>query len=252
MDCKTAQNLLDYARPHAVDLAAEDVRALEDHLTLCPDCNAQAKHERRIDEHLSRAMKAVEVPDRLRNHLLAQLKAERGDMYRRRISSGLRYVAAVAACLLLAALSVFGWSQYRFANRPQPDLDSFVAQVIDNQRQHPDRAEVEKEFQQQHGVATVLPAFEYRYLTTYGMAKFQGALVPKLVFNCDNNEENAHAYVYVLSEKQFKLNKLTTPFQASTGYGYMVEVLHTPNSPYAYVIVHTGETYDWLKLKPQS
>jgi len=219
MDCRTAQQLLEYARPHAVDLAAEDVRALEDHLTQCPDCNAQAKDERRIDEHLSRAMKAVEVPDRLRNHLLVKLKAERGDVYRRRISRGLRYVAAVAACFLFAALGLFGWAQYRFANRPEPDTDLFVAQVIDNQRQHPDRAEVEKEFLQQHGVATVLPAFEYRYLTAYGMAKFQGTLVPQLVFNCDNNEENGHAYVYVLSEKQFKLNKLTTASQVSTGYG---------------------------------
>jgi len=118
MDCKTSQFLLDYARPHAVDLAAEDLRALDDHLAQCPDCSAQAKNERRIDDHLARAMTAVEVPDRLRNHLLARLDAERGDWRRLRNSRIVRYATAVAACLLLAVAGAYGWSWYRNANRP--------------------------------------------------------------------------------------------------------------------------------------
>jgi hypothetical protein len=247
MDCKTAQLFLEFARPHANELAAEDVRALDDHLASCPDCGVLARNERRADEHLGRAMRAVEVPDRLREHLLARLEAERGDWYKRWAGHALRAAVAAAACLLLIVGGVYGWSQYRWLNRPVPDIGKHQSDIIANLVSPPERADVEQKFKKQ-GFVTVLPDFKYRYLKTYGIAEFQGASVPQLVFSLDGDDSvRENAIVYVLSDKQFKLAEMQRSVSSPSGYPYKVDVLHQPGGSFAYVIEYTGNGYDWLK-----
>jgi hypothetical protein len=246
MDCKTAQLLLEFARPRANELPADDAHALEDHLTQCPDCTALAQSERRLDEHLGRAMRAVEVPDQLRAHLMNRLDAERSDCYKRWAGHGLRVAAAAAACLLIVAGGVYGWSQYRYWNRPELDPGEVWKAVFGKTVSPPDRAEVEKSFKDV-GVQTVLPELNYRYLTAHGIATFQGVSVPQLVFNHDEDQGHNHAVVYVISDRQFKLQNLPANYQSPGGYQYKVSILHREGSAYAFVIVHTGETYDWLK-----
>jgi hypothetical protein len=247
MDCKTAQLFLEFTRPHANELAAEDVRALDDHLASCPDCGVMAQNERRVDEHLGKAMRAVEVPDRLREHLLARLEAERGDWYKRWAGHGVRVAVAAAACVLLIVGGVYGWTEYRWANRPVPNMPAFQREIMTGLVSPPDRADVEQTFKKQ-GIVTVLPDFKYRYLKTYGIAEFQGVMVPQLVFSLDaDNNMRENAIVYVLSEKQFKLAEMQTSLSSPSGYPSKVDVLHQPGGSFAYVIVYTGNEYDWLK-----
>jgi hypothetical protein len=245
MDCKTAQLFLEFARPQADELAAEDLRALDDHLASCPDCGAMANNERRIDDHLGRAMRAVEVPDRLREHLLLRLEAERGDWYKRWAGHGLRVAIAAAACLLLVVGGVYGYSQYRYWNRPALDADVIYKNTVQRQQLPLNRAEIEESFKDM-GRETVLPDLNYGYLTAHGIALFQGAKVPQLVFNRDEDGKHDHAIVSVVSDQQFKLKDLAANYQSPGGYKYNVSILHQPGAAFAYVIVYTGDSYDWL------
>jgi hypothetical protein len=247
MDCKTAQLFLEFTRPQTKELAAEDVRALDDHLASCPDCGLMALNERRVDDHLGKAMRAVEVPDRLREHLLARLEAERGDWYKRWAGHGVRVAVAAAACVLLIVGGVYGWSEYRWANRPVPNIPDFQHEIMTGLVSPADRAEVEQKFKTQ-GIVTVLPDFKYRYLKAHGIAEFQGVRVPQLVFSLDGDDSvRENAIVYVLSEKQFKLAEMQTSVSSPSGYPYKVDVMHQPGGSFAYVIVYTGNGYDWLK-----
>jgi hypothetical protein len=254
MDCRTAQLLMDFVRPQAHELADEDVRAFEDHVTACPDCGSMAASERRIDEHLGKAMRAVEVPDTLRNHLLNRLDAERNDWYKRWAGHGMRVAVAAAACLFLVIGGVYGYSQYRYLNRPEPKLDLVKTEIFEITVSPPDRSKVEKWFKEELGIATVLPDLKYRYLTTKGEGVFQGQKVPQLIFNLDDETitpaVHQNAVIYVLSEKHFNLSELATGEPSITGYPYNVSVLHQPGGSYAYIIVHTGNSRDWL-VNPQ-
>jgi hypothetical protein len=251
MDCKTAQILLEFAGPRRDELAAEDAHALEEHLGLCPDCGPMAVAERRVDEHLGKAMRAVDVPDRLRNHLLAKLDAERADWYRQRIFRYLKPVAAAAACALLFVGAWAGWSLYRYYERPTPDIATFERQVLQDSVSPPERPALEKEFKGK-GYVTVLPDFNYRYLKSRSIGEFQGVNVPQLVFHLDGDDTTRGeiAIVSVLSEKQFKLADVPSSDAASSGYPYKVAVQHQPGGSFAYVIVYTGKDYEWLKNKP--
>jgi hypothetical protein len=244
MDCKTAQLFLEFARPHANELAGEDAHALEDHLAQCPDCGSLARNERRLDDHLGKTMRAVEVPDQLRAHLLNRLDADRNDWYKRWAGHGLRTAVAAAACLLLMVGGIYGWSQYHYWNRPALDSEVVSDWVRERQQSPPDRAAVEKSFKK---MGVVLPDFNYNYLKAYSIADFHGASVPQLVFSIDG-DDNAHetAIVYVLSEKQFKLDHLTDADDTS----YKVAVQHQPGGPFAYVLVYSGKDCKWLNKSP--
>ena len=250
MDCRTAQLLIDFARPQARELPDEDLRAFEDHVAGCPDCSTMAANERRIDEHLGKAMRAVEVPDTLRSHLLNRLDAERNDWYKHWAGHGMRIAVAAAACLLLVVGGAWGYSQYRYANRPEPNLELVKTEIFEFAVSPPDRVKVEKWFKEEWGIATVLPDLKYKYLTTKGEGVFQGQKVPQMVFNLNDETKtpaiHENAVVYVLSDRHFKLSELATGEPSISGYAYNVSVLHQPGGSYAYIIVHTGNTLDWL------
>src|SRR5438094_788506 len=96
MDCRTARLLLDFARPIPAELEADASRDLEHHLAGCADCDSLARAERRLDEPLGRAMRAVPLPLGLRDRLLARLDAERGAWQRRWMFRSLAAAAALA------------------------------------------------------------------------------------------------------------------------------------------------------------
>ena len=89
MDCRTARQLLDFARPRRPELEAVELEELEAHLADCPDCGPLAQVERQMDNRLGQAMRAVAVPENLQGRLLARLESDRARQarqWRRRLA----------------------------------------------------------------------------------------------------------------------------------------------------------------------
>src|SRR5437899_263959 len=105
MDCRTARQLLDFARPRRPELDAAELEELEAHLADCPDCGPLAQAERQIDSRLGQAMRAVSVPEDLRNRLLTRLGSERTRQTRKRR----RWLAVPAAAAALLLVTWIGW-----------------------------------------------------------------------------------------------------------------------------------------------
>jgi hypothetical protein len=253
MDCKTARLLLEFARPpDCRELEPLDRGEVEAHLAGCPDCAAAARSRRHEDEQFGRAMRAVEVPDRLRARLLARLADERAANNKRRWKAAAIGALAAAAMLLLA---VGLWALYHQVALKPFNVEKFVAKVNEDGIIGRDRQSVEAKYREQ-GVEMSAPgAFDYAYLMHFGMAELQSRQVPCLIFLRDEDNDaanihiHAHAKVYVLSANEFNLKDLPAGYESEGGYRYKVEVQHEPGSRYAYVIVHTGESLDWLRTR---
>jgi hypothetical protein len=249
MDCNTARLLLDFDRPRAPELDAAESAALEDHLLRCRSCAALAGAERRADEALGRAMRAVEVPPGLKKMILDRAAAAREDAERRQFKRRLRALAAAAAVLLCVG-GIWYW-----INLPRDfDLPS-VRETVHQQEISPrDRDALVAEFKSQFGIDTVLPDdLNYALLTCTALGKVQGQTVPLLVFNRNENDKaNAHALVYVLSDRQFNLKGLAATDPDPQGYRHKVDVVVHPSGRYAYLIVYTGNDLRWLRKELQS
>jgi len=245
MDCKTARLLLDYHRPRRTELDPAEARALEDHLAACPDCDAAARAERRLDDQFGRAVRQVEVPPGLKARLLDRLAADRR---RRRLARTLRF-AAVAAALLLATWGGHAWLGSR---RTAVDLQALWNRIQERLVNPPaDGAAVQAAFRRM-GVDAVPPErFNYAYLAAYGLAEFQGDWVPQLVFVRNDPLSKVHAYaqVYILSARRFNLATLPGDFRPEEGYAVRVDVL--PGGEQAYVVVHTGDNLTWLEREDE-
>ena len=99
MDCSTARLFLDFNRPGGRRPRRFRRRGTRTSPGACTECNALARADRRLDHHLGRAMRAVELPAGLRDEILHRLEAERGDWYRRWFGYAARGVAAAAVLL---------------------------------------------------------------------------------------------------------------------------------------------------------
>lgn len=242
MDCKTARLMLEVAHPLATELDAGEAEALNHHLAECPDCGPLAHAERAFDERLGRLMRDVPVPDGLRSRVLRRLAADREAWYWRR----LRWGAGIAASIALLVFSAY-W--YRGQHLPTIDLEA-VGQ-IDREQRGRDAQEVVEDYRSR-GIKTAAPAaFNYRYLSFYGLADFQGKTVPQLMFIREDNP--AQARVYVLSDKLFDMKALQAQAAqppADSG-GYTVKVFWYPEQPqYAFVVVFTGGPEPWFVNEP--
>jgi hypothetical protein len=249
MDCKTARLLLPFAGPTPGELDPAEADALEAHLDSCPECSAGARAERRLDEHLGPAMRAVEVPDRLKALILAGLAEQRRDERRRRLGRKLRIAVPVAAALLMAVyLWAFG-SPFKGGVNLVEVCDQVNKQTIVSLE--PDA--VEAAFRRM-GVETKVPRqfasreINYAYLTPpYGLTELpgqQGQVVPQLIFV--RGDQRERVIVYILSARQFKLSSLANPPPSDPGYTYKLDVDYNPNAKYAYLVFYTGKNYDWL------
>ncbi len=178
MDCNTARLLLDYAGPGSHELDETEIRALEEHLTGCAECEQKAGSERRGDEAIGRAMRAVEVPDQLRTRILARLTEEGGRRRRRWPKYAVRSALAAAALLLLA----FGLWRLSAAPVRFP-AESIVRQANDWVIAPPDRKQVEEAFRAQ-GAYMIAPAdLNYSYVRFMFLNSVEGRLTPTLFFN---------------------------------------------------------------------
>jgi hypothetical protein len=241
MDCKTARLLLDYARPTSAELDPGETAALEGHLAGCADCDAAARAERHLDDHLGRAVRDVPLPDGFRHRLLGRLAAERRAWYRRQRRRVAPFAAAAAVLLGLGL-----WRFWPRPNLPLPYPEAMVEYVSDNnyarQRakdledwfhdKHPDRPmTAPREFEQR--------VLNYALLAYADLADFQGQRVPMLLFTSGNKQ----ARVYVLSTRQFNLDELKRDQPTMDSKGYTVAVRLCPDDPnLVYIFIYTGNS----------
>jgi hypothetical protein len=245
MDCKNARLLLDYSRPLGTDLDAGEAEALESHLADCPDCGSLAQDERRLDDYIGRAVRAVPVPENLRADLLRRLAAERDAWYRRWLLRSAGAVAAAAGIILLV------WGGLLVHQRFRP---SFEPSDISVDRSTSSPREVEEWFRTAHGVKTVAPSdnlLRYTWLTYYGLEDLQGQRVPMLLFTYNGHDSQARAQVYIVTDKQFSgLEELVNQPRKVTG-GYTVEVFRNQDvADVYYVAVYTdGSRHRFFKQR---
>lgn len=238
MDCKTARLLLDFARPQARELEAEEATALERHLDHCPACHSQARGERELDDCLGRAMRQVEVPAGLREQLLARMDSARGDWNRQRFAHAARLSAAAAAVLLV---SWFGWYWVREHWVASVDMQR-VADAISNDAMEDPRDGAERALKDL-GVETPLsPHLDYRLLISPpALAKLPGypnREVAMLVFGRNGRV----ARVYLIREKAIPEN---TAAATATG-SFKAELLPSEGEPYRFLVIHDGDNLNWL------
>jgi hypothetical protein len=252
MDCRTARLLLDYARPHAPELASDDAVALERHLAGCPDCADAAARDHRVDDCLGRAVRAVEVPVGLRQMICNRLDADRADWRRRVWGRVLRYAAAAA--VLVAA--VWGFLRWRQAQLPRIDPEDVGRDFVERRYSPFTREKVEELFRNRNVDYPLPRGLNYAYLTTYGLADLPGQQgqqlrqVPQLVFirhDDDPGGVHEHALVYILSRDEFEVVQRRLP-PPPDGYSYRVTSFEHPSKRYVYIVIYTGEKdYPWLK-----
>jgi hypothetical protein len=197
MDCNHARLLLLFSRT-ASELEAAEAEALAGHLEQCAQCGDLAGTQRQLDEAVSKAMRSVAVPADLSGRLLLRL-AHEGNVRRwRRVAAG----AALAAALLLAVgLTWFFW----LGAKTTPDYELVDAEISDKVRASPQTVE---QWFRDRGISMEAPRqFNYALLTSYDTAQFMNRRVPKLLFFYRGERDSAVAEVYVLSAKQFHLDK---------------------------------------------
>ncbi len=198
---------------------------LASHLADCPDCGTWAESERRIDEHIGHAMRAVAVPPMLSLHLMRRLGVERDAWYR----GWMVRAVGIAAGLLVAVW--LGWALW-WNHRPGVDLGG-IAQLVDVPLSSPEQ--VEDWFDYRLGVSmTAPPQFNYALLFDEGRAEFQGKLVPYLLFH-DPKKPEAIAKVYVLSARQFNLEEARKQTVPQGSRRNVTVLLHPTNSGVLYV-----------------
>jgi hypothetical protein len=233
MECKNARLLLDFACPHTDELTAEDARALEEHLAGCSHCAEVAQGQRRFDHHLGLAMRHVEVPDGLRDKILARVPPGRAASRRWLLHAG-RGVAAAAVLLLL----IWGGWQWGSARRPAPEV-SVIFDHVNHDLARPDRDGLTKAFERL-GVSTRLPNLDYAYLSSYGIEELPGMPgkgVPCLRFERGRQQ----ARIYVLSGEDFDLSDLPQRAWFDQGYDYKLHIRRSVSGRHAYLIFYTGD-----------
>jgi hypothetical protein len=238
MDCKNARLLLEFVHPGSAELDAAEAEALHQHLAECPDCAAQAREERRADEHLGRAMRDVPVPAGLRERLLKRLTVERDRWYRRWIVRGVAAVAAVAAL----------WVGYLVWFNQLPAVTTAEVRRIADSEKPVTRDRLVRAFTKEFGVAVNPPdRFNYNLLESYGLEVLEGRPVPCLLFYSGPDRATgagaAFAHVFVLSDRQFDLEQTMRNIgAASSGIRYQIDVTFSHDKDAIYLVFYTGDS----------
>jgi hypothetical protein len=242
MNCTNARLLLNFVRTGELDSAERE--NLDGHVAGCPECAALAQAESRLDDALETAMQRVPVPAGLKGKILGRLAQKRRPR-------PWPWAAAAAVVLVVA-----GWTGYRMLlGGPQEfETSKFVEEYVDlRSGLSPDA--LEARFSDELKIAMKAPReFNYSLLDTYDTAKIQDCLVPRLTFL--SRSENALAYVYVLSSKQFK-----PPADLSQKGGWLAEMIpasthnvqirrESIDADFFYVVVYTGASLDTFKVQP--
>ncbi len=243
MDCRTARLLLDFARPEARELEAEEAAELERHLDHCPDCHSQAHNERQLDDRLGKAMRQVEIPVDLREKVLARLESARGDWHRQRFAHIARWSVAAAALLMLSWSSWY-WVREHFI---APIDTQRVADAASSDATEDPRARTERALKEL-GVHTPLsPYLDYSLLACppalAELPGHPGRKVPMLVFA----RNGRLARVYLIAEKAIPKNAQ----EFAGGGSFKAELLPSEGEPYRFLVVHDGDNLNWLRPAEQ-
>jgi hypothetical protein len=245
MDCNNARLLLDFARPQAGEVDADDAHALAEHLSTCMECERTARAQRQLDGWLGQAMRQVEPPAGFKDQILSRLEVERGHRSRRQLAHGLRIAAAIA---FFALVGWWWWQRQGPAAVVQPD-QVWTAAAFANLTPE----QVEKDFRR-WGKPMVAPVdLNYAYLSSYHLAElpgYPGLTVPELIFDRSEPQLHYQARVFVLPAKQLPPDILNGPAYVSpSGARFKLEVLHQPDASFAYLVFHNGENLDWLRTE---
>jgi hypothetical protein len=245
MDCRTARLLLDFHRPRAGELPADEAADLERHLAGCPECDSAGRAERRLDEHIGRAVRDVPVPDGLREQLLARLKAERTAVFHRRLAWAARG-GAVAAALLIGT---FVWWHYA-QTPPRLDPETLLAEDFEKY-DSPTPEKVQDWFKARCNVAMIAPRkFDYGHLAEYEMTTLKGKPVPKLVFHRWDESNRTRARVFVLARERFDLSDLPKVGEEVETFGHKLTLDGPAESPDTrYLIIYEGAKLQALYTK---
>jgi hypothetical protein len=240
MDCRTARLLLEFTHPGGSELAGDpaEAAALETHLHICPDCDAVARTDRRVDAHIGQAMRAVPLPVGLRQRVKDRLARHRAVAWRR---WAFRAIGSAAA-LILVAVSWWVWAVVSV-----PALS--VAEIQEDafgrsQASGLDSEKVSAWFREKYHVTTEMPRqigegrLNYGLLVYFDLGYLQGKQVPMLIFQKGGNT----ARVYLVTDSQFRFKDIPNgvPLPGS-GYTLMVWQ-HPSNSNLAYVVLYSGDS----------
>lgn len=238
MDCKTARLFLEFDRPAFNELDGADNADLRAHLAQCQECEIHAHTERRLDAHLGRAVRQVEVPGGLRDQILGRLRAGRVAVYRRWAKHAFR-AAAVAATLLLGT-----WAWAHWHRPPLPSLNSEDSLTgINDLHRGPEEAQAQL---RRLGADMVVPDdLNYTYLREVGITElpgYEGVKVPCLVFA----GVHEHARVYLISARQMDLKALVNQNPGPSGKMYNLDIRYEQGDTQACLIFYTGGSLSWL------
>jgi hypothetical protein len=233
MDCRTARQLLEFARPIHPELEGEELEELQLHLAECPECGPLARAERQADQHLGRAMLDVPVPKGLYDRLSAQHRREWWGWNRKGMAAALSVAAviflAIGASFLLSSkpihLTVPGDEIWMMAANPRPES-------------------IEAAFQSKGFKTVAPPDANYDLLHYYGVANLQGKDVPFLFFTDGKND----AHLFILPVKVFDVEEAYAN-QQGMGSGWKAEIRYDPSRQYGYLIIYTGEPLNLFPKK---
>lgn len=193
MDCNLARQLLPLSRPGGADLDAADRADLGRHVAACPACAAAA--DRAFDASLTRAMRAVSVPDGFSTRLQTRLIAARMAFFRRLFLYA--FIAGLAIGL--------AWSAWTAWMRPTFDPVQLAQQTyeLNGSSRGPQEAQgLATDWLRRFDSRLEAPDdFNYNLLSFAEPASFQGLnAVPTLVFA----RQNATMRVHVVRERALK------------------------------------------------
>ena len=228
MDCRDAQFYLRMRR-HAADELGPDVTApLDNHLSTCPACAADARATASFDRAVSRAMVGVPVPAGLRAKLVTHVASRQGEILRRKVY---QTAAAVTAALLVVGI-VAG-----IVSNTRPGLN--VSDLVERNGEvyaHPQES-TEKWLAEQKLPGRLPLPFDYRLLTYRGHEEVQGRNVPVIVFHSRQGSGFAKVYVFP-HDGTFDLKSVR---EANNSHARAeVLVKQETRGTVTYVFVHTG------------
>jgi hypothetical protein len=243
MDCNTARLLLEFAAPvKAAELEPTDAGALDAHLAACADCAASARAQRKFDDEVGKAVRRVEVPDRLRDLLHQRLNADAVHHRRRWLRRLLVGVGTAAGVLLVLGL---GFAYWRQQSRPEVHPEQVYNDLRERQVQTPDPEDLDSAYRLL-GVETVVPrGLKYKYLLSHGLEEFQGRMVPALIFR----DGDRFARVLILSDREFNFQDLHDYHSPRDDDYQKLKIELTADRHFAYLIAYLADDLGWLRQR---